>query len=151
MSSAGMSYEELQTRKKLLLEELAGTQNAMNKTNNLEGSIDIHHPERSPGWPIYRHQDYPRMMYHPIQLDPQVEAARLGVRRRNDANPNLAPLDLPAPKPLTRKVMNAKEQEEAEEQGFVRKPPVMKMDEAPDVFDPLANPELINERKRKRA
>ena len=129
MASAGLSYEELQVRKKLLLDQLQETQNAVNKTTAIEGAIDIHHPERSAGWPRYKHQSYPKMMYHPVKLDAAIEAVRLGTRRRNDANPSLAPLDIPAPKPLRKIVHSEAEEKRAEQEGFVRTPPELKMEE----------------------
>lgn len=131
MATAGMSYEQLQQQKKALLDLLADTQNSILKTNAVEGAIDIHHPERSAGWPIYRHQEFPKILYHPIKLDPVREGIRLGLRQRNDANPTLAPLDVPPPLPLILKVANKAEQEKAEEEGFVTAPMVKDETEKP--------------------
>jgi hypothetical protein len=139
MSAAGMSIEDLQIRKKLLLDELAGTATELLQRNVNEGAMDIHHPERSQGWKPYRHLEYPKMMYHPVHRDPRIEEQRLSVRRRNEANPNLAPLDLPAPEPLKMKVQTKEEEASAREAGFVKSPPVIKTDETGAVkLDPLA-------------
>ncbi len=140
MSAAGMSIEDLQLRKKLLLEELAESANELLKRNVSDGAIDIHHPERSPGWKPYRFQEYPKIMYHLIQRDPRIEEQRMNVRRRNDANPNLAPLEMPAVEPLKIKVQNKAEEEEAVKKGFVKLPPVLASEDkarAPKL-DPLA-------------
>jgi hypothetical protein len=141
MASAGLSYEDLQIRKKLLLDELQETTNTLNQQVTEAGSMDIHHPERSPGWKPYRHQAYPRMVYHPIKLDPQIEANRLSIRRRNDANPTYAPLDIPQPEPLKRKVHSKTEEDVAVAEGFVLIPPQLNVEESepvPAKRDPLA-------------
>jgi len=123
MATAGMNYDELQLRKKLLLESLQETANELLNRNEVQGVMDIHHPERSPGWKPYRFQEFPKMMYHPVKLDQAIEAKRLGIRRRNEANPNLAPLDLPAQEPLKLIVQNKEDEEKAMTQGYVKVPP----------------------------
>ena len=144
MSSS--SFMDLQERKRLLLEELNNTQQQIGKVQGIEGAIDIHHPERSPGWPLYRHQPFPKMVYHPIKLDPKIEVQRQGVRNRNLANPNLAPLDLPASQPLTRIVKHDEELKQAESEGFVKVPPMLQAEEEAVNLsnDPLSNPDLID-------
>jgi len=139
MATAGMSYEELEIRKKLLLDQLQETQNNLLQKNEVAGAMDIHHPERSQGWKPYRHQEYPKTLYHPVKLDPTVEARRLQTRRRNEANPNLAPLELEHSRPLTLKVLNKAEEEKALEGGFVKLPPQLKAEAEPVVSDPLAD------------
>jgi hypothetical protein len=139
MATAGLSYEELQMRKKLLLEELQNTGNELLTRNEVQGAMDIHHPERSPGWKPYRHQEYPKMLYHPVKLDPAIEAKRLSIRRRNEANPTYAPLDLPASEPLKVIAKNKDEEEKFLAQGYAKLPPQLKTaeDEAA-LRDPLA-------------
>ena len=148
MSSAGLSYEDLQIRKKLLMEELQETTNAVNQHVSEAGAMDIHHPERSPNWKPYRHQAYPRIVYHPVKLDAHRESERIGTRRRNEQNPTYAPLDIPEPLPLTRKVHNKAEEEAALAEGFVLLPPQLKVEESEPVKrDPLA--ESMPPQKRK--
>jgi hypothetical protein len=130
MAAQGMSYQELETRKKLLLEELAKTQNQIIDNHASAEAIDIHHPERSMGWKRIPFLEFPRVMYHPVKLDPVREDLRMGTRRRNDANPNLAPLDVPHPRPLTRTVNNKQEEEQAVKEGFLREPPQLAVKEA---------------------
>lgn len=140
------TFMDLQERKRLLLDELNSTQQQIGKVQGIEGAIDIHHPERSAGWPIYRHQSFPKMVYHPIKLDPQIETQRQGVRQRNLANPHLAPQELPASRPLTRIVKHAEELEQAEAEGFVKTPPMLQSDEETAQLnsDPLSNPDLMD-------
>ena len=130
MASQGLSYQDLQTRKKLLLEELAKTQDNIIQNHAAAESIDIHHPERSTGWKRIPYQEYPRTMYHPVKLDPVREDLRLGTRRRNDANPTLAPLDVPHPKPFTKLVYSKDEEEQAVKEGFLKKPPQLEAADA---------------------
>jgi hypothetical protein len=92
------------------------------RTAKMPADFDIHHPERSPDWPRYQHEDWPRMVYHPIKLDPKIEADRRGVMLRNQRNPNLPALDVPPAQPLVRIVRNKEELEAAEKEGFVLKP-----------------------------
>lgn len=129
-------FQNLQEQRAELVKALGTIQGQINKGGR--GDFDIHHPERSPDWQRYQHQEYPRMVYHPVKLDPKIETLRLGLRRRNEANPALAPLDLPASKPLYRIVQNAEELKAAEEQGFCKTPPAVKLDPEAEVFDPLA-------------
>lgn len=149
MSTAGFSHEELQLRKKLLMEELQATTNQILETNVISGSMDIHHPERSPGWKPYKFQEFPKIMYHPIKLDQTREDQRLGIRRRNDANPNLAPLEQLPPEPLKRKVVSKAEEEQAAKEGFVTTPPQIKLEEGYPAksADPLA--ESMGTQKRR--
>jgi hypothetical protein len=126
---AGSTYNaaELEVRRQLLREELATLETE--KLKNLGGMqiVDFHHPERSPGWPIYRHQEWPRLMYHPTACDPRNEERRLGVRRRNEQNPHLAPMDVPDSEPLTVKVANETERNLAAARGFLKDPPAKQM------------------------
>jgi hypothetical protein len=123
MATQGMSYQELETRRKLLLEELATTTQARNEQIASQESIDIHHPELSRGWKRYQFQEYPKTMYHPIELDPVRLDHIRGVQQRNLDNPNLAPLPVPHPKPLTRIVQDKADEERAAKEGFLRLPP----------------------------
>ena len=128
MATQGMSYTELETRKRLLLEELANTQNQIVQNHTSAEAIDIHHPERSFGWKRQPFQEYPKTMYHPVKLDPVREDLRKGTRLRNDANPNLAPLDLPHAKPFTRIVGSKEEEAQALKEGFLKLPPQLKQE-----------------------
>lgn len=130
MATQGMSYTELETRKRLLLEELANTQNQIVQNHTANEAIDIHHPERSLGWKRIPYQEYPKVMYHPVKLDPVREDLRLGTRRRNDANPNLAPLDIPHARPFTRTVGSKEEEAQAVKEGFLKLPPQLKTEES---------------------
>jgi hypothetical protein len=85
-------------------------------------NFDIHHPESSPDWPRYQHQEWPLMVYHPIKLDPKVEAERKGVMLRNQRNPMLPALDVPPAQPLVKIVRNKQELEEARKDGWLLKP-----------------------------
>lgn len=144
MSTSAPTFTELQKQKAALLQMLNETQQNIAKTQGMEGAIDIHHPELSPNWPRYKHQDYPRMLYHPTKLNPNVEAARKGIRIRNEKNPTLAPLDLPASQPLSIIVKDAGEEKAYREQGYVKTPPFLANEEetvqAVSQVDPLANP-----------
>jgi len=140
MSTAGMNYDDLQLRKKLLLESLQETANELLNRNEVQGAMDIHHPERSPGWKPYRHQEYPKMMYHETRLDPVIEDKRLGVRRRNEANPNLAPMDWPASEPLKIIVKDKAAEDEAGKKGFVKFPPVLRRSEEQAHLDKVSDP-----------
>ena len=135
MATQGMSYTELETRKRLLLEELANTQNQIVQNHTSAEAIDIHHPERSFGWKRQPYQEYPKVMYHPVKLDPVREELRLGTRRRNDANPTLAPLDIPHPRPFTRTVASKEEEAQALREGFVKLPPTLTQEGAPAATD----------------
>ena len=130
-SGAAPSYADLQQQKKAALDIYAQIQEKLNKTNVVEGAVDIHHPERSPGWPVYRFQEFPKMLYHPVKLDPAREGQRMGVRRRNESNPTYAPLDVPHPLPLVLIVNTAAEEKAAEAKGFVKTPPVLRPDLLP--------------------
>lgn len=147
MSSYVGDYQALQERKKLLLDELNATQQKIGQVHGIEGAIDIHHPERSPNWPVYRHQEYPKMLYHPIKLNPQIEASRKGIQQRNLANPQYAPLDLPASQALTLKIHSKQEEEEALKAGYAKAPPVMQAEIAEEAVDPLANPQWGEEKR----
>jgi hypothetical protein len=127
MASQGMNYQELEVRKKLLLEELANTQNQIVENHASAEAIDIHHPERSTGWKKVPYLEYPKVMYHPAKLDPVREDLRLGTRRRNDANPTLAPLDVPHPRPLTKTVHNKEQERQAKAEGFLETPPQIEL------------------------
>lgn len=134
------TYSDLQEQKNAALKVLNQIQQQLSKTQGIEGAIDIHHPERSPNWPVYRHRSYPKMLYHPTKLDPGTEARRLGIRQRNDRNPTLAPLDLPASEPLSVIVKNEDEDKARRAEGFIAKPPFLQSNEEVIQFDPLANP-----------
>ena len=90
------------------------------------------------------------MLYHPTKLNQEVETRRRGIRRRNEANPQLAPMELPESKALTIIVANKEGEEQARAQGFVRTPPMIKADEDVQVFDPLSNAEVLDNANRKR-
>jgi hypothetical protein len=130
MASQGMNYQELEVRKKLLLEELANTQNQIVENHASAEAIDIHHPERSTGWKKVPYLEFPKVMYHPAKLDPVREDLRLGTRRRNDANPTLAPLDVPHPRPLTRTVKSKEEERQAKADGFLQTPPQIQLEDS---------------------
>jgi len=152
MSTAGFSHEELQLRKKLLMEELQQTTNQILERNVVEGSMDIHHPERSPGWKPYKFQEYPKIMYHPVKLDPTREDQRRSIVLRNQANPNLAPLDQLAPEPMKRKVNSKAEEEQAAKEGFVTTPPILTLVEEGQPVrsaDPLAESMGVQPQKRR--
>lgn len=147
MSSAPTgSHQSLQETKRALLELLNDTQKQIAERQGMEGAMDIHHPERSPGWIPYRHQAYPKMLYHPAKLEPKREAQRLAVRRRNDSNPTYAPLDPPESLPLTMIVQNKEEEEQARTNGFVAQPPAVQNEEEfeQESNDPLSNPALVS-------
>lgn len=134
-----LTHQELLKRRALLVAELTATSEKIQKGG--QGVIDIHHPETSPDWPRYKYQEYPKMVYHPIKLDQSVEARRTGIRRRNEINPNLVPLDLPVSQALTQVVRSIEEEEAARELGFVATPPALQPE--PEVMremmrDPLA-------------
>ena len=119
MATNTFNSSEIELRRQLLREELANLEDAKLKSLGNMQVIDYHHPERSPGWPVYRFQAYPQLLYHPTKNDPRVEERRLGVRRRNEANPNLAPMDIPPSEPLTIKVNNEEEKKAALAQGYI--------------------------------
>src|ERR1019366_7445028 len=137
MATTTFNAQEVELRRQLLREELASLESE--KLKNLGGMqiIDFHHPERSPGWPIYRHQAFPQMLYHPTKKDKRVEEVRLGVRRRNEANPNLAPMDVPDSEPLTLKVGDESARLAAMEEGFVEKPPARQLIDANSPLDAI--------------
>lgn len=121
-------------------EQLSGVLNRLRR-NKQPVVMDIHHPERSEGWPRYEHEEFPMMVYHPVQLDPRIEGDRANIKLRNQRNPGLPALDLPHQQPLTRKVENAEALAAAEKEGFVRKPPFIvgaEEIENAEAFDPLA-------------
>jgi hypothetical protein len=127
MASNVFNAAEIELRRQLLREELNSLE--ADKLKSLGGLqiIDFHHPERSPGWPIYNVNDprnqWPQLLYHSTEKDPRNEERRLGIRRRNEANPHLAPMDVPDSEPLVVKVNNTKEREVAFAAGFVATPP----------------------------
>jgi hypothetical protein len=127
MATSTYSAAEIELRRKLLLEQLGELQDEKLKSIGNMQIIDFHHPERSPGWPVYRFQAYPQLMYHPTEKEPGNEAKRLGVRRRNEQNPHLAPMDIPESIPLQVKVADAEEKKRAIARGFVDKPPERQM------------------------
>lgn len=137
MATTTFNAAEMEARRKLLMEELSVLQDQKMKAIGGLQVIDIHHPERSPGWPIYRHQAYPQMLYHPTEKDQRIEEQRLGLRRRNEANPNLAPMEIPPSEALTLKVGNAAEKEAALARGFVETPLARQM------IDGNSPPEVI--------
>ena len=148
MTTNAADYNALQQSKSDLIKQLNVVQGAINKGG--QGVIDIHHPELSPNWPRYRHQDYPRMLYHPAKLNPQIEAQRKGIKLRNEKNPTLTPLDLPSQEPLTVIVHSEEEEQQRRAEGFVKNPISYRVTEEPSVLDPLSNPELVEPvRKRK--
>jgi hypothetical protein len=126
MATSTFNAQEIETRRKLLHEELAALEAEKLKNLGAMQVVDYHHPERTPGWPIYNVNDpknrYPRLLYHPTMKDQRVEDQRLGIRRRNEANPNLALMDVPASQCLTRKVANPAEHAAALQEGFVETP-----------------------------
>ena len=143
-----MSFAELEKQKKALLDLLNDNQKKRAEVVGVEGAIDIHHPERTPGWPQYKYRPFPKMMYHPAKLDPAHEAVRRGIKRRNEANPTLAPLDIPASKPLTRIVRDEEDKKKAEADGFVTTPPFLQVKEEefyaePAKADPLSDPAVV--------
>ena len=95
MATSTFNAQEIETRRQLLREELAALEDEKLKNLGNMQVVDYHHPERSPGWPIYRHQAFPQLLYHATDKDPRIEEQRLGLRRRNEANPNLAPMPIP--------------------------------------------------------
>ncbi len=123
MAASTFSPQEIELRRKLLQDELLALQDQKLKSIGNMQVIDYHHPERSPGWPPYRHQAFPTMLYHPTKKDQHIEEVRLGIRRRNEANPNLAAMDVPSSEPLTIKVGNEEEKRLALAQGFVERAP----------------------------
>lgn len=127
MATSTFNAAELEVRRQLLREELAALETE--KLKNMGGMqiVDFHHPERSPGWPIYRHQAFPQLLYHPSEKDGRIEEQRLGIRRRNEANPHLAPMDIPRSEPLTLKVVDATAKAAAMAQGFIETPPQVQM------------------------
>lgn len=122
MATHGFNAAEMEARRVLLRDELAALEDQKMKAIGGLQVIDIHHPERSPGWPIYRHQEFPKMLYHPTAKREDVEQRRLGVRRRNESNPNLAPMDIPTSEAVTLKVENAKELAAALAEGWSATP-----------------------------
>lgn len=123
MATSTFNAAEIEMRRQLLREELAALESDKLKNLGSMQVVDYHHPERSPGWPIYRHQPFPQLLYHASDKDPRIEEQRLGLRRRNEANPNLAPMDIPPSEPLTVKVANEEEKKRALAMGFVETAP----------------------------
>lgn len=94
--------------------------------NNAQPNVfDIHHPETSPSWPRYQHQEFPRIVYHPTRLDPRIENENRNTSLRNQRNPNLPQLDLQHSEPLTKKVNSPEELAAARKEGWVLKPPFL--------------------------
>lgn len=122
MATATISPADLEVRRQLLREELAALEDQKLKSIGSMQVVDFHHPERSPGWPVYRHQAYPQMLYHSTEKDSRIEGIRLGVRRRNEANPTLAPMDVPISEAMTLKVFTAAEKVAAIDKGYVETP-----------------------------
>jgi hypothetical protein len=122
MATSTYNAAEIELKRQLLREELARLEDEKLKSIGNMQIIDFHHPERSPGWPIYRFQEYPKLMYHASEKDQIVEAKRLGLRRRNEANPNLAPMDIPPSEPVIRKVKDARDEAQALREGFTAVP-----------------------------
>lgn len=144
-------YQLLQVRKRQLLEDLRDVNKIIDKGS---AEMDIHHPRV----PRYSHQEYPKMLYHPIRYDQAIESQRKGVELRNKANPNLAPLELPHQRPLTRIVNTAEEEKIVREEGFVLTPPFVvgriteeESEAQESARDPLAASVPKEERKRKSA
>lgn len=154
MAASTFNAQEIEIRRKLLREELDILEAEKIKNLGSMKVIDYHHPERSPGWPPYRHQAFPTMLYHPTAKDEAIEATRLGVRRRNDANPNFAPMDVPCSQARTIKVGNKEEKAAALASGFVETP-ILYNGPAIDSGSPLemigraaANPLVIEDQPR---
>lgn len=140
------TFVDLQAQKNAALKVLNDIQKQLSKTQGIEGAIDIHHPELSPNWPRYTHQEFPKMLYHPVKLDPQTETARQGVRERNQLNPNLPALALPPSKPMILIVNDQAALDKALEAGWVKAPPVLVAQEAEvEMVDPLAQDVMTNE------
>lgn len=141
MATSTFNPQEIELRRKLLNDELAALE--AEKIKSLGGMqlVDYHHPERSPGWPIYNINDprnkFPQLLYHPTEKDERIERVRLGLRRRNEANPTLAPMDIPPSECRTMKVASAREREEALAAGYVEKAPQQQM------LDNNSPPELV--------
>ena len=127
MATTIFNAAEIELRRKLLHEELAALEMEKLKQLGNVQLVDYHHPERSPGWPIYNLNDpknrYPQLLYHPTLKDQRIEDQRLGVRRRNEANPTLAPMDIPPSQCLMIKVANHAEKQAALAEGYVEKAP----------------------------
>lgn len=124
MATSTFNAAEIEMRRQLLREELAALESDKLKNLGSMQIVDYHHPERSPGWKPYRYQPFPRLVYHSTDKDERIEAQRLGLRRRNEANPNLAPMDIPPSEPMTVKVENEDELKRALAMGFMETPPV---------------------------
>ena len=141
MAASTINAADLEVRRQLLRDELAALEDQKLKSLGNMQVIDYHHPERSPGWPIYRHQAFPQLLYHPTAKDQRIEEVRLGVRRRNEANPHLAPMDIPRSEPLTMKVANEAEKKAALANGYVENPPNFQK------IDGNSPPEMIGREK----
>ncbi len=127
MATNTFNAAEMEARRLLLREELAALETEKMRAVGGMQVIDIHHPERSPGWPVYRYQAWPQLLYHSTIKDPLIEQQRLGVLRRNQANPHLAPMDIPESQPVMRKVQNQQERDQALAEGFVETPPAKQL------------------------
>src|ERR1700683_346457 len=127
MATTIFNAAEIELRRKLLHEELAALEMEKLKQLGNVQLVDYHHPERRPGWPIYNLNDpknrYPQLLYHPTLKDQRIEDQRLGVRRRNEANPTLSPMDIPSSQCLMMKVANHAEKQAALAEGYVEKAP----------------------------
>jgi len=150
MASTPTDFQDLQQKKRALLELLSETQNQIIKQS--DDSFDIHHPERSPNWKQYRHQSFPKVLYHRAHNDPKIEAERNGIMRRNAANPTLPPMPLPASTPATVIVNTEEELKLAESQGYVTAQEAHKRIQelilenagVQGTLDPLTNPEIAS-------
>lgn len=131
MATSTFNAQEIEIRRKLLHEELAALETEKIKNLGAMQVMDYHHPERTPGWPIYNLNDprnkYPQMLYHPSALDMRIEEQRLGIRRRNEANPHLAPMDMPPSECLKIKVGTLAEKQAAMADGFIEAAPQRQM------------------------
>jgi hypothetical protein len=141
MAAHTFNASEIELRRKLLREELDALEAEKLKNLGSMQVVDYHHPERSPGWPIYRHQPFPQMLYHPTMKDESIEQRRLGIRRRNEANPHLAPMDIPPSEPLTIKVADEAAKKLALADGYVENPPTRQLIDAKSPLEVIGRAE----------
>jgi hypothetical protein len=142
MAAHTFNASEIELRRKLLREELDALEAEKLKNLGSMQVVDYHHPERSPGWPIYRHQPFPQMLYHPTMKDESIEQRRLGIRRRNEANPHLAPMDIPPSEPLTIKVADEAAKKLALADGYVELPPTRQLIDAKSPLEVIGRAEI---------
>jgi len=142
MAAHTFNSSEIELRRKLLREELDALEAEKLKNLGSMQVVDYHHPERSPGWPIYRHQPFPQMLYHPTMKDESIEQRRLGIRRRNEANPHLAPMDIPPSEPLTIKVADEAAKKLALADGYVENPPTRQLIDAKSPLEVIGRAEI---------